>query len=34
MRRGFLLIALMAGLIGPAGAYDFEPIKPSAPRRR
>ncbi len=28
MRRGFLLIALMAGLIGPAGAYDFEPVKP------
>jgi Protease inhibitor Inh len=28
MRRGLLLIALTAGLIGPACAYEFEPIKP------
>ncbi len=28
MRRGLLLIALTAGLIGQAHAYDFEPVKP------
>ena len=28
MRRGILLIALTAGLIGPAAAFDFEPVKP------
>ncbi len=28
MRRGFLLIALTAGLIGPAFGFDFEPVKP------
>jgi hypothetical protein len=28
MRRGFLLIALTAGLAGPAAAFDFEPVKP------
>ena len=28
MRRGLLLIALTAGLMSPAGAYDFEPVKP------
>ena len=28
MRRALLLIALTAGLIGPAGAFEFEPVKP------
>ncbi|MDI1347515.1 MAG: AprI/Inh family metalloprotease inhibitor [Pseudolabrys sp.] len=28
MRRGFVIVALMAGLIGPAKAFDFEPVKP------
>lgn len=28
MRRIVLLIAFAAGLIGPAHAYDFEPVKP------
>jgi hypothetical protein len=28
MRRGLLLIALTAGLIGPAGAFEFAPVKP------
>lgn len=28
MRRGILIVSLMAGLIGPAWSYDFEPIKP------
>ena len=27
MRRGILLIALTAGLIGQAAAFDFEPVK-------
>jgi hypothetical protein len=28
MRRGLVIVALMAGLIGPAKAFDFEPVKP------
>jgi Protease inhibitor Inh len=28
MRRAILLIAVAAGLIGPAHGFDFEPIKP------
>ena len=28
MRRGILLAALMAGLIGPAAAFEFVPVKP------
>ena len=28
MRRGLILIGFAAALIGPAGAFDFEPVKP------
>lgn len=28
MRCGFLLIAVTAALAGPAGAFEFEPVKP------
>lgn len=28
MRCGFVILALMAGLVGPAEAFDFEPVKP------
>lgn len=28
MRSGLVTLALMAALIGPASAFDFEPIKP------
>ena len=28
MRRGLVILALMAALAGPANAFDFEPVKP------
>ena len=28
MRRGFVIVALVAALTGPANAFDFEPVKP------
>jgi hypothetical protein len=33
MRRGFVTVALMAALVGPAHAFDFEPVKPLDTKR-